>query len=116
MFITGFVLAGLGIYAAFVGAIWFLAKAFGKGIGWGLASLLLPPLGLVFAVKHWGIAWRPLTLNILGSVGATGGAAILAMSVAADAGTRLGQGLQILEVQTEMNEAAADQPAIDTGH
>ena len=94
MFILGFVLAGLGIYAAFVGGIWFLAKAFGVGIWWGLASLVIPLAGLVFAVKHWSISWRPLALNIVGGLGAAGGAALLMMTVMSEAQGTIAHGLQ----------------------
>ena len=95
MFVSGFVLAGLGIYAAFVGSIWFLTKAFSTHIGWGLASLIFPPAALVFAFMHWRKSWRPLTLNIVGSLGAVGGAALLVMSVANEAGDGFEQNLEM---------------------
>jgi hypothetical protein len=108
MFVSGFVLAGLGIYAAFVGSIWFLTKAFSKGILWGLFSLIFPPVALVFAIKHWGISWRPLALNVVGSLGAAGGAALLVTSIAQESGTDLMQGLQALEQQAnEISENPA---------
>ncbi|MCB1097086.1 MAG: hypothetical protein KDN22_16050 [Verrucomicrobiae bacterium] len=111
MFVLGFVVAGLGVYSVFVGGIWFLAKAFGVGVGWGLASLVIPFAGLVFAIKYWGISWRPLALNVVGGVSAVGGAALLLMSVASETGGNLAAGLPGLE-QSGANTLPA--PAADT--
>ena len=107
MFILGFVLAGLGVYAALVGGIWFLAKAFGAGIWWGLASLFIPLAGLFFAFKHWSVSWRPLALNIVGGLGAAGGAALLVMSVMSETQGSLADGLQNFE-----QSAASSAPAL----
>lgn len=99
MFVSGFVIAGLGIYAALVGSIWLLTKAFSKGILWGLASLIIPPVVLIFALMNWGISWRPLALNVVGTLGAAGGAALLVMSVAKDAEAGFTQSFEQWEQQ-----------------
>ena len=116
MFILGFVLAGLGIYAAIVGGIWFLAKAFGTSIAWGLLSLFIAPVGLIFAIKYWNISWRPLAMNLGGSVAAVGGAALLGMSVASEAGAGLEQSMQMWDVQAQMDTAGenAAEPQADS--
>ncbi|MEZ5327387.1 MAG: hypothetical protein R3F19_20245 [Verrucomicrobiales bacterium] len=83
MFVLGFVLAGLG-FTPFSSVV-VSGQSLGVGVGWGLASLVIPFAGLVFAIKYWGISWRPLALNVVGGVSAVGGAALLLMSAASEA-------------------------------
>src|SRR6187200_1748096 len=57
-------LAGLGLLL--VGWIWLLVRAFRTRILWGLGVLILPPLGLVFAAKHFRRAVPPVLLLCFG--------------------------------------------------
>ena len=58
-----------------IGIIWLLIKAFQESILWGLGSLLIPFVGLIFAILHWAECKKPffyalagLVLLILGGV------------------------------------------------
>jgi hypothetical protein len=57
-----------GLTLAALAWIWLIVRAFQEKIWWGLASLLLPPLALVFAVRHAQKANSPLVLFVLGGV------------------------------------------------
>lgn len=48
--------------------IWLLMRAFNQHVAWGLASLVLPPLALVFAWRHAQRAIGPLVVFTLGTV------------------------------------------------
>jgi hypothetical protein len=52
-----------------IGSIWLLAVAFEQETAWGVACLLLPPVSLVFAVKYWNRAYRPVAVWIGGFLG-----------------------------------------------
>ena len=54
MTVLAIVLLGLAWLVAAIGTIMILIKAFKAGIGWGLASLFIPFVILVFAIKEWG--------------------------------------------------------------
>jgi hypothetical protein len=56
-------LVGLGIAA--VAYLWLLVAAFRASKGWGFASLLLPPLALVFLVTHPRKSAGPLVLGLV---------------------------------------------------
>jgi len=60
---------GLIVVGGLIGAIagiWFLVRAFGVGIGWGISCLLLPGAALVFLFAHWREAAKPFLMNVLG--------------------------------------------------
>jgi hypothetical protein len=46
--------------------LWLLVRAFRQTTWWGLSSLFLPPMALVFALRHAQRAIAPLVLMILG--------------------------------------------------
>ena len=48
--------------------IWLIVRAFQETVWWGLASLLLPPLALVFALRHAQKAMTPLIVFVLGGL------------------------------------------------
>jgi hypothetical protein len=48
--------------------IWLLMRAFNQHIGWGIASLVLPPVVLVFAWRHAQRAIGPLVVFMLGTL------------------------------------------------
>ncbi len=58
----------IGIVVALIGGTWILIKAFEKNVWWGLGSLLLPLVSLVFVALHWKKTWRPFLVNVLGGL------------------------------------------------
>lgn len=75
MALIGGILAILGLLLIFVGSIWLLIRAFQVSILWGLGSLFIPFVGLIFVILHWGAAKQPflimiggIVLSVIGSV------------------------------------------------
>jgi hypothetical protein len=60
------VLGGLAIAA--LAWIWLLVRAFQESRWWGLGSLLVPPLALLFALRHAQKSVAPLVLVIVGGL------------------------------------------------
>ena len=46
------------------GQFWLVYKAFTVDARWGFVSLLIPPMAIVFAAKHWEVARRPCLLIV----------------------------------------------------
>lgn len=74
------ILLGGGLGLALIGQLLWIVAAFRVGLGWGLAVLLLPVVGIVFAFVHWDRAARGvwswglgLTLVALAFLGASRG-------------------------------------------
>lgn len=71
-------LVAVGGIVMLVGGIWILVKAFQESIVWGLASLFIPIVALVFVVTHWQDAGKPFLIYLAGlavyMVGVFGGA------------------------------------------
>jgi hypothetical protein len=66
---TGFVILTVGLVLIGVGYLWLVVRAFRTGTGWGLAALLLPPIGgLVYAVAHWRRGLAPLAAVLVGGL------------------------------------------------
>jgi hypothetical protein len=61
------VLLSAGLILAALAWIWLLVRAFKQNTLWGFVSLILPPLALVFALRHAQRAMAPLVLFVLGS-------------------------------------------------
>jgi hypothetical protein len=59
-------LGGLAIAA--LAWIWLLVRAFREHIGWGLGSLIVPPVALLFALRHAQKSVAPLVLVVLGGL------------------------------------------------
>jgi hypothetical protein len=59
-----------GLAFAAVAWIWLIARAFGQTFWWGLGSLLVPPLALLFALRHAQKAVAPLVLVVCGGLAA----------------------------------------------
>jgi hypothetical protein len=57
-----------GLVLAALAWIWLIVRAFQEKVWWGLASLLLPPLALVFALRHAQKAIGPLVIFVLGGL------------------------------------------------
>ena len=58
----------LGFILAVVGGIWLLVVAFQTSILWGICTLLIPFVSLVFVVMHWQQSKNPFLLQIAGGV------------------------------------------------
>lgn len=59
-----------GIAVAAVAWLWLLVRASREHVGWGVAALLVPPAGLLFALRHAQKAMAPLVLFVVGLVAA----------------------------------------------
>ena len=57
-----------GLALAALAWIWLVARAFKQHAAWGIASLVLPPVALVFAWRHAERAIEPLVVFVLASV------------------------------------------------
>lgn len=68
MGIVGMLLLGLGGLIAFVGSIMILIEAFKTSILWGLGSIFIPFVGLVFVAMHWQRASRGFMIWAAGFV------------------------------------------------
>jgi hypothetical protein len=63
---TGLVLLGAG-------GIWLLILTFSESVLWGLGSLLLPFVSLVFVAMNWEITKRAFMLQLVGALMMFGG-------------------------------------------
>jgi hypothetical protein len=66
--IAGLVFALIGVLMYTIGSIWVLVLAFRRHIGWGLASLLIPFVLLVFGVMNWSETQEGMMLTFVGMV------------------------------------------------
>jgi len=57
----------LGAVVAIVSGIWLLFLAFKEHILWGLGSLLVPFVSLIFVIMHWRKSWRPFVFSLAGT-------------------------------------------------
>jgi hypothetical protein len=57
-----------GLALAALAWVWLIVRAFREKVWWGLASLSLPPLALVFALRHAQKAIGPLVAFVLGGL------------------------------------------------
>lgn len=53
-----------------ISSIWFLIVAFQNSVFWGLLCLFIPFASIVFAILNWDEAGRPVTYQILSTIGA----------------------------------------------
>lgn len=58
----------LGVILLLIGNIWILVYAFRTSILWGLGSLFIPFVGLIFVLLNLRDTWKPLLLEIVGFV------------------------------------------------
>lgn len=58
----------VGILIGCIAGIWLLIEAFRVSILWGLASLFIPVVPLVFVILHWDRARKPFLWSLLGAV------------------------------------------------
>ncbi|MFK3651381.1 hypothetical protein ACI2IY_23540 [Lysobacter enzymogenes] len=74
MSVLAIILLIAGALISLGAGLWLLVLAFQEGIWWGLGSLLLSPVMLVFVILHWSVAKRPFLINL-------GGAALMIVGV-----------------------------------
>lgn len=67
----------LGLLLILAGYVWLVMQAFGRSLFWGIGSLL-PPLALVFMLRHWARARHALALGALGCIPLVVGLTLLA--------------------------------------
>jgi len=58
----------LGMILSVVGGLWLLVVAFQTSVWWGLGSLFIPIVGLVFVIMHWQPSKKPFLISVVGSV------------------------------------------------
>jgi hypothetical protein len=74
---TGFIILIVGLALVAIGYLWLVLRAFRTHAGWGLAALLLPPVGgLVFSVARWRRALGPVAVALVGVLAAASPIAI----------------------------------------
>jgi hypothetical protein len=66
----------VGAVVALAGGIWLLVVAFQESILWGIGCLLVPCIGLIFAIMHWEKAKKPFLIELVGVALATVGSAM----------------------------------------
>lgn len=64
----GTILLFIGLIPMLVGSIWLLVTAFQESILWGLGTLLVPFVGLIFVIMHWDAAKKPFLIWAAGFV------------------------------------------------
>lgn len=62
------IIAMLGVVLSLVGGIWLVVKAFQNSILWGIGCLLIPLVGLFFALRHWEEAKTPFLIALTGVI------------------------------------------------
>lgn len=68
MGILGSLLALVGGIIGLVGGIWLLVLAFKKSVLWGLGTLFVPFVGLVFVIMNWAIAKKAFLIALAGNI------------------------------------------------
>lgn len=58
----------LGIALCLIGGLWIVVNAFRKSIWWGLGSLLIPFVAVIFAIMNFAQNKIPLIIYIVGIV------------------------------------------------
>ena len=62
------VLMIVGLVVAAIGGIMLLVAAFKTSVLWGLGSLFVPLVSLIFVFMHWNVAKKGFLINIVGLV------------------------------------------------
>ncbi len=65
---VGMILMAVGGIVMLVGSIWFLVVAFQESLLWGLGSILVPFVSLIFLIMHWDKAGKPFLIQLAGVV------------------------------------------------
>jgi hypothetical protein len=64
----GTALFAVGLIVALIGGIWIIVNAFKKSVLWGLGSLFVPFVSLVFVIMNWQENKKPFLISIAGAV------------------------------------------------
>lgn len=72
----------LGALVYLAGFIWIVVNAFKTSILWGLGSLLVPFVALIFAIMNWAQNKKPFLIMVAGIVVMIVGGVMLASSAA----------------------------------
>jgi hypothetical protein len=62
------ILSIIGAVLCVIGALWLVVLAFQESILWGLGSLIVPFVSLIFALTHWEEAKTPFLTAIVGAI------------------------------------------------
>lgn len=68
MEIVGMIIFVIGAIISVIGGIWFLVVAFRQTVWWGLGSIFIPFVALIFLIMHWSDAKKPFFVSLLGTV------------------------------------------------
>lgn len=79
MGVIGGLIMFVAVIASLVFGIQILIKAFQKGVLWGLGSLFVPLVSLVFVILNWEDCKKPFLGSILAAVAMGFGAGLTAM-------------------------------------
>jgi len=58
----------LGGLISLIGGIWLLVVAFKQSVWWGLGSLFIGPVALVFVILHWQDSKKPFLISLAGTL------------------------------------------------
>lgn len=62
------ILSIIGAALCVIGGLWLLILAFQTSILWGLGSLIVPFVSLIFAITHWDEAKTPFLTAVVGVI------------------------------------------------
>jgi hypothetical protein len=62
------ILLFLGVVLTLIGGIWIIIEAFKESIVWGICSLIIPLVALIFALMHLDRTKRALIIYVVGLV------------------------------------------------
>ena len=61
----GLILLALGGLIALITGVMILIKAFQTSVLWGLGSIFIPLVSLVFVIKHWEQTKKPFLIGLI---------------------------------------------------
>lgn len=64
----GFAITVLGFIALGIASIWIIVNAFKESVLWGLGSILIPLVSVIFVFMHWDENKKPFFIYIIGVV------------------------------------------------
>ena len=74
----GTLLLIVGVILCLIGGIWLLVEAFKESVLWGLGSIFVPFVSLIFAIMHWSECKVPFLMNVVGFLLLIAGSALSA--------------------------------------
>lgn len=66
--VVGIAIVLSGVAVAAIGLVWLAVRAFRTKLWWGLSVLFLPGAALVYPIKHWDRARRPIVVMLVGAL------------------------------------------------